>query len=77
MGTQGGGARRDRTVDLNAASVALSQLSYGPETDAHHMNPARVSQALFCSFLNKFSIALFQALELLLAHATQRTDCLP
>ncbi len=25
-----GGAKRDRTVDLNAASVALSQLSYGP-----------------------------------------------
>jgi hypothetical protein len=25
-----GGARRDRTVDLNTASVALSQLSYGP-----------------------------------------------
>lgn len=26
-----GGARRDRTVDLYTASVALSQLSYGPE----------------------------------------------
>ncbi len=26
-----GGARRDRTVDLYAASVALSQLSYGPK----------------------------------------------
>ena len=25
-----GGARRDRTVDLNTASVALSQLSYSP-----------------------------------------------
>ncbi len=25
-----GGAKRDRTVDLYAASVALSQLSYGP-----------------------------------------------
>lgn len=25
-----GGARRDRTADLNTASVALSQLSYGP-----------------------------------------------
>ena len=25
-----GGARRDRTDDLNTASVALSQLSYGP-----------------------------------------------
>ena len=27
---QYGGARRDRTADLNTASVALSQLSYGP-----------------------------------------------
>jgi hypothetical protein len=26
-----GGARRDRTVDLYNAIVALSQLSYGPE----------------------------------------------
>ena len=26
-----GGARRDRTADLNTASVALSQLSYGPD----------------------------------------------
>tara|TARA_B100001109_G_scaffold250961_1_gene244796 strand:- start:405 stop:611 length:207 start_codon:yes stop_codon:yes gene_type:complete len=25
-----GGARRDRTADLNTASVALSQLSYSP-----------------------------------------------
>ena len=25
-----GGARRDRADDLNTASVALSQLSYGP-----------------------------------------------
>ena len=30
-----GGARRDRTADLNTASVALSQLSYGPEEDAN------------------------------------------
>lgn len=27
---QFGGANRDRTDDLNTASVALSQLSYGP-----------------------------------------------
>ncbi len=25
-----GGAKRDRTADLHTASVALSQLSYGP-----------------------------------------------
>ncbi len=25
-----GGAKRDRTADLNTASVALSQLSYSP-----------------------------------------------
>ncbi len=29
-----GGARRDRTADLNTASVALSQLSYGPKKRA-------------------------------------------
>lgn len=29
-----GGARRDRTADLYTASVALSQLSYGPENEA-------------------------------------------
>ncbi len=28
-----GGARRDRTADLNTASVALSQLSYGPVSE--------------------------------------------
>ena len=28
-----GGARRDRTADLNTASVALSQLSYSPKSD--------------------------------------------
>lgn len=27
-----GGAKRDRTADLNTASVALSQLSYGPSS---------------------------------------------
>ena len=27
-----GGARRDRTADLNTASVALSQLSYSPKS---------------------------------------------
>ena len=26
-----GGAKRDRTADLNTASVALSQLSYSPK----------------------------------------------
>ena len=26
-----GGAKRDRTADLNTASVALSQLSYSPD----------------------------------------------
>ncbi len=29
-----GGARRDRTADLNTASVALSQLSYGPSVES-------------------------------------------
>ena len=30
IGQISGGARRDRTADLNTASVALSQLSYSP-----------------------------------------------
>ena len=34
-----GGARRDRTVDLYAASVALSQLSYGPVILARTSSP--------------------------------------
>ncbi len=37
-----GGARRDRTVDLYAASVALSQLSYGPKTCKHDAQGARI-----------------------------------
>ncbi len=30
-GLRFGGAKRDRTADLNTASVALSQLSYSPK----------------------------------------------
>ena len=33
------GAGRDRTDDLHAASVALSQLSYGPNTDDSSERP--------------------------------------
>ena len=33
IGQISGGARRDRTADLNTASVALSQLSYSPTLD--------------------------------------------
>jgi hypothetical protein len=32
-----GGARRDRTADLYNAIVALSQLSYSPETRARNL----------------------------------------
>src|SRR5690554_7019276 len=38
-GLEIGGAKRDRTADLNTASVALSQLSYGPSTDAYIKDP--------------------------------------
>jgi hypothetical protein len=31
QGIKYGGAKRDRTADLNTASVALSQLSYSPK----------------------------------------------
>ena len=37
-----GGARRDRTVDLYAASVALSQLSYGPNAYKVATQAARI-----------------------------------
>ena len=33
-----GGPRRDRTDDLNTASVALSQLSYGPTIGIGYIN---------------------------------------
>jgi hypothetical protein len=40
-GTDGGGARRDRTDDLKLAKLALSQLSYGPEPTASYSPKAR------------------------------------
>lgn len=49
----GGGARRDRTVDLLHAMQALSQLSYSPVPQslcavngAHNMKPAQSCQRL-------------------------------
>ena len=42
-----GGARRDRTADLNTASVALSELSYGPERESAYFNQGpKKSQAI-------------------------------
>ena len=38
-----GGAKRDRTADLHTASVALSQLSYGPR-----LVPIASNQAIRC-----------------------------
>ena len=57
-----GGAKRDRTADLNTASVALSQLSYSPRfvdilslSGAHFMQPVPECQAkvlgLYSGFL--------------------------
>ena len=40
MQGKSGGARRDRTADLNTASVALSQLSYGPLRESAYFNQA-------------------------------------
>ena len=37
-----GGARRDRTADLNTASVALSQLSYSPLNEFKLLYPSKV-----------------------------------
>jgi hypothetical protein len=48
-----GGARRDRTADLNTASVALSQLSYGPRESAYF------NQALYyCQGINRKILGL-------------------
>ena len=44
---KGGGAMRDRTADLFAASEALSQLSYSPESPsdmAEPIDPSRFTQ---------------------------------
>ncbi len=47
-----GGARRDRTVDLNTASVALSQLSYGPDIgDAEYYRRSDPLSSLHTIFL--------------------------
>ena len=45
-----GGARRDRTVDLNTASVALSQLSYDP-TYKYYITQNHMNQTLMCYWL--------------------------
>ena len=37
-----GGARRDRTADLNTASVALSQLSYSPLNEIELLYPSKI-----------------------------------
>ena len=47
---QFGGARRDRTADLNTASVALSQLSYSPAEGARNLREAT-------RFVNWISVA--------------------
>src|SRR5690554_6567314 len=49
-----GGAKRDRTADLNTASVALSQLSYGPSTDAYIKDPPLGRQHPIPLFLKFF-----------------------
>ena len=47
--TLNGGARRDRTDDLNTASVALSQLSYGPTEPSENLKEAHASNiAVLC-----------------------------
>src|SRR5690554_3723587 len=53
-GLEIGGAKRDRTADLNTASVALSQLSYGPSTDAYIKDPPLGRQHPIPLFLKFF-----------------------
>ena len=77
--TKFGGAMRDRTADLNAASVALSQLSYGPNVSsgAYIIELPPTSQVfcyLFRSLTNlgKHSLILFfYSLGFFLREATQ------
>ena len=42
-----GGARRDRTADLNTASVALSQLSYSPLNIIKLLYPSKIVNKKF------------------------------
>ena len=49
----GGGARRDRTDDLNTASVALSQLSYGPTEPSENPREAHASNIAVLCQLNR------------------------
>jgi hypothetical protein len=39
----GGGAEGDRTPDLSSAIAALSQLSYGPRSEAFRDRPSNLS----------------------------------
>ena len=48
-----GGARRDRTDDLNTASVALSQLSYGPTEPSENLREAHASNIAVLCQLNR------------------------
>ena len=54
-----GGARRDRTADLNTASVALSQLSYGPRDNLCHSKKPRYFNG--CLFFGQGKLTLFAA----------------
>ena len=47
---QSGGAREDRTPDLNTASVALSQLSYGPKNEGEIL----VKEGVFVQYFSYF-----------------------
>ena len=56
-----GGARRDRTADLNTASVALSQLSYSPLNEIELLYPSKIVNKKNKSKTMKFyiKVALF------------------
>ena len=59
-----GGARRDRTADLNTASVALSQLSYSPLNKIKLLYPSKIVNKKNKSKTMKFyiKVALFISL---------------
>ena len=56
-----GGAKRDRTADLNTASVALSQLSYGPSTAAYIKDRPLGRQPFFQRFFSFVNIPVLVA----------------
>ena len=72
-----GGARRDRTADLNTASVALSQLSYSPNISLDERrnttDPAECCQARIVAVTVSKAL-IVQLKTAVLGNASKRTS---